>query len=636
MIELPTPYQQYIHQSKYARWREDLGRRENWEETVDRFMEQMDRQLNKKKASWPSEVRDELRQGILNDDVLPSMRALMTAGKALERDNVAGYNCAYVIINRPRVWAEILYILCCGTGVGYSVERQEITKLPVVPELTRSDRVIYVRDSKIGWAEALESIIDSLYLGEIPSWDTSEVRPAGALLKTFGGRASGPEPLEDLFEHIVATFIRASGRKLDSEECHSITCKVGDIVVVGGVRRSALLALFNPSDERMLNAKTGAWYDDPSREHYALANNSAAWTEKPDMERFLDKWFTLVKGKSGEPGIFNREAAQSRAQAIGREPREFGVNPCGEIILRDRQFCNLSSVIVREGDKPKDIERKVRLATILGTIQASFTDFRFLSDSWKKNCEEEALLGVSLDGVQDNRFTNVRANTQSLAYLLNRWKGVYRHTNSEWADLLGINQAAAGTCDKPSGNSSQKTNAASGLHTRWSPYYVRRTRGNKNDPVSQVVYMSGVSTEDEIRHPEQTFVFSWPIKSPDVAITRDDVTAVEQLEHWLLYSEFWCEHNPSITVYVKDHEWLEVGAWVYKHFDRMVGVTFLPATDHVYKQAPYEEITQERYEALMKDMPESIDWSLLSAYESSDMTEGAKELACVSGSCEAA
>ncbi len=620
--ELPTPYQEYIHQSKYARWREELGRRETWEETVDRYIDQICRQTDKLGNGLSIIEVGELREAILNLDVLPSMRALMTAGKALDRDNVAGYNCAFVAINRQHVFDEILYILCCGTGVGYSVERQFIKQLPEIPdEIFPTETIIKVRDSKIGWASAYRELISLLYAGKIPSWDTSGVRPEGSPLKTFGGRASGPGPLEELFRYTVEIFRQAAGRKLTSEECHGIVCKIGDIVVVGGVRRSALLSLFNPSDERMLNAKNGQWYDDPMREHYALANNSVAYTEKPDMERFIDKWQTLVKSKSGEPGIFNRQAAKAKCDSIGRDSSyEFGVNPCGEIILRDRQFCNLTEVVIRADDTEASIANKVRIATILGTIQSSFTDFRYLSKAWKKNCEEEALLGVSLDGVQDCDLTSFRADPIELRSRLRTLNAIARDTNNEWADRLEINRSSAVTCSKPSGNSSQLVNCASGMHPRYGRFVIRRTRGNKSDPVSQVVQISGVHTEDEVRHADSTSVHSWAQAAPANAITRHDMTALDQLEHWLIYVENWTDHNPSITIYVREDEWLEVGAFVYKHFNRMCGITFLP-------------FSEAQYLKYLAENPDEIQWDLLGDLESMDLTDGAKELACVSGVC---
>lgn len=635
MVELPTPYQQYIHQSKYARWREDLGRRETWEETVDRYIDQIQRQTDKLGAALSVFETDELRSAILNLEILPSMRALMTAGLALDRDNVAGYNCAYVAINRQHVFDEILYILCCGTGVGYSVERQLVNQLPEIPhELYPTETVVHVGDSKIGWASAYRELISLLYAGKVPTWDVSDVRPEGAPLKTFGGRASGPGPLEELFRYTVVVFRQAAGRKLTSEECHGLVCKIGDIVVVGGVRRSALLCLFNPSDERMLNAKNGQWYDDPMREHFALANNSIAWTEKPDMERFLDKWHTLVSSQSGEPGIFNRQAAKAKCESIGRDTAyEFGVNPCGEIILRDRQFCNLTEVVIRPYDTDESIGRKVRLATILGTIQASFTDFRYISREWKINCEEEALLGVSLDGVQDCELTSFMADPAALQNLLIELNQICEDTNATWAERLGINKSAARACVKPSGNSSQLVCSGSGMHPWYGEFLIRRTRGNKSDPVSQVVATSGVHTEDEIRHKDSTSVHSWAIKAPEGAVTRQDMTALDQLRHWLIYAEYWTDHNPSITIYVRDHEWLEVGAFVYKHFDKACGMTFLPYSDHIYQQAPYEEVTEAKYLEYVAENPTEIQWDLLGELESMDLTEGAKELACVSGVC---
>lgn len=650
MKELPTLYQQYITKGKYARWRDDLGRRETWEESVDRFIDFIDNHLRRNNGgNLNSEELIDLQHAILNLEVSPSMRAFMTAGPALEKDHVAAYNCAYVAINRIKAFSELLYILCCGTGIGFSVERQHVNKLPEVPdELYPTDTTIVVSDSKIGWATAFDELLRLLWGGKIPNIDTSKVRKAGERLKTFGGRASGPEPLEELFRYTIEIFRRAAadgGRKLTSDECHGIVCKIGDIVVAGGVRRSALLSLFNPSDERMLNAKNGRWYDDPMREHFALANNSAAWTEKPDMERFLDKWVTLVKGKSGEPGIFNRQAAQKKVASIDRDPEhEFGVNPCGEIILRDRQFCNLSEVTVRPDDTFETLAEKVRIATILGTIQATFTNFRFLSKKWQENCEEEALLGVSFTGTQDHPVLSGREDYweihadewTDLADTLVRLREVARETNRVWAHKLNINPAAAITCVKPSGNNSQRLGTASGMHDRYGEYYIRTTRENKADPFAQFLYTQGIPAEDEIRHPETTWVFSWPQKAPQGAVTRHDRGAIEQLGHWLVYAENWCDHNPSITIHVKESEWLEVGAFVYKHFDKMCGITFLPAEEggHIYKQAPYTEVTADEYEQAVAEMPDSLDWSLLADLEKEDHTTSAKELACVSGSCE--
>lgn len=654
LATLPTLYQQQIHKTRYARWREELGRRETWGETVERYLHTVviDR-AGELGTRVDIPLEQELQEAILGLEVMPSMRAMMTAGPAMQRDNVAAYNCAYLKVNRVEAFDEAMYILMCGTGVGFSVERQYVNELPEVPELFPSDTTIIVRDSKIGWAKAYRELLKLLYAGSIPNIDTSRVRKAGARLKTFGGRASGPGPLEDLFRYTIETFQAAQGRKLNSIEAHGLMCKVGDIVVVGGVRRSALISLSNPSDERMRDAKSGAWYDDPAREHFALANNSAAWTEKPEAERFIEEWTALIKSKSGERGIINRKGLQAQVARNGRRDpdHDFGTNPCSEIILRDRQFCNLSEVVVRSTDTIEDLERKVRLATILGTFQSTFTDFRYLSKQWQRNCEEERLLGVSLTGIMDHpvlsgrssliqgaegewRGLPVNETAVDLPEVLERLRQVAIDTNAEWAEKLGINPATAITCVKPSGTVSQLVDSASGIHPRYSEYYVRTNRGSKNDPVAQFLAMQGIPVEDEVRNPDTTYVFSYPMKSPDGAITRDQVSALDQLRLWLTYAEFWCEHKPSITVYVRDEEWLEVGAFVYKHFDKMSGVSFLPHSDHVYQQAPYSEIDEATYNALIAEMPTSIDWDLLEAYEREDSTTGTHELACSAGNCE--
>jgi ribonucleoside-triphosphate reductase len=634
MQDLPTVYQQQIHKSKYARWIDDLNRREHWRETVTRYMDAMRAQAEKLGSPLSKTEAKELTEGIYNLEAMGSMRAMMTAGPALERDNVAGYNCSYLAINRVQAFDEAMYILMCGTGVGFSVERQYVNELPEVPELHESDNTIVVRDSKIGWSKALRSLITSLYNGDIPKWDVSKVRPAGASLKTFGGRASGPGPLEDLFRYVIETFRSAQGRKLSSIDCHGIMCKVGDIVVVGGVRRSALISLSNPSDDRMRDAKSGQWWT--YHPEYQLANNSACWTEKPSAEKFIDEWAALIRSKSGERGIVNRAGLKAQVVRNGRRDpnHDFGTNPCAEIILRDREFCNLSEVVARSSDSWEDLERKVKLATELGALQSTFTDFRYLSAQWKKNCEEERLLGVSITGIMDHQTLSGRSGFQRLRGLLSRLKQVAIDTAKKWAKRLGINLAVAITCVKPSGTVSQLVNSASGIHARYSKFYIRTNRLSKNDPVAQLLYMQGIPCEDELTHPETTWVFSYPIKSPEGSVTRHDMNAIEQLELWLCYAEEWCEHKPSITVYVKDDEWMEVGAFVYKHFDRMSGVSFLPTDDHTYKQAPYQEIDEDEYNTLVAEMPKEIDWSLLEHLEKEDQTEGTKELACVAGACE--
>jgi len=567
-------------------------------------------------------------------EVMPSMRCLMTAGEALERDHVAGYNCSYVSTSKVRSFDEILYILMCGTGVGFSVEREFVEKLPTIAEeFTNSDTIIVVEDSKIGWAKAYRELFSLLIGGQIPQWDISKVRPAGARLKTFGGRASGPEPLEDLFRFTIETFRKAAGRKLTTVECHDIVCKIAEIVVVGGVRRSALISLSSLDDDRMRMAKSGAWWENNAQR--ALANNSASYKSKPDMETFMDEWVALVKSKSGERGIFNRQAAKNQIKRLGdrRNPNyDFGTNPCSEIILRDREFCNLSEVVIRADDTPDTLARKVRLATILGTFQSTLTKFRYLSSDWQKNCEEERLLGVSLTGIMDNEITNGRAG--DLPDLLEHLRHVAVDTNKEYANKLKINESAAITCVKPSGTVSQLVDAASGIHARHANYYIRRVRADRKDPICQFMIDKGFPAEPCVMKPNHTMVFSFPMKAPEHCITRNDMTALEQLQLWLTYQQYWCEHKPSVTITVRDEEWMEVGAWVYKHFDEISGISFLPHSDHTYRQAPYEDCTREQYEAMLAKLPKDVDWSELSNYEKEDNTTGTQTFSCTAGACE--
>jgi ribonucleoside-diphosphate reductase alpha chain len=633
---LPTPYQQQIHQSKYARWRDDLGRRETWEETVDRFIDWTKSHLERRYNPLPEQDYNLLREYILRGDVLPSMRLLMTAGPAVERDATAAYNCSYIAVNRPEAFDEAMHILMCGTGVGFSVEADEVAQLPVVPEhLVASDEVVIVEDSKDGWAYALKKVVAALYDGRIPSYDTSFVRPAGSKLRTFGGRASGPEPLERLLDHVIEVFKHAAGRRLTPVEAHSIMCMVGEVVVVGGVRRSALISLSSPDDLVMRDSKSGEWYNDPTRRHFALANNSAAWDGRPDEATFWTEWKALQASGSGERGFFNRAAAVEKAALSGREAFKFGLNPCGEIILRDRQFCNLSQVTVRPEDTEGTLADKVRVAAIIGTIQSSITHFNYISEEWKKNSEEERLLGVGMTCVNDSALLNASADKAAVAALLDNLRDEVHATNEEYAELIGINPSKAMTCMKPAGNSTQFVGGhGSGLGVAHSKFYIRRNRSNKYDPVGNVLYMAGVPAEDDVMAPDTTRVFSYPMRAPDTAITRDDITAIQALEHWLVFAEHWCDHNPSVTINVREHEWDEVGQWVYDHFDKVIGVSFLPYSEHTYAQAPYEEITEAEYEALVAEMPSEIDWSLLSVYESDDMTEGSQELACVAGACE--
>ena len=633
MKNLPTLYQHFIFISRYSRWLDDQKRRETWEETVDRYFRFFDEHFADKGVKLNKAVREELRDAVLNLEVMPSMRSLMTAGEALKRDNTAGYNCSYVAVNKVRAFDEILYVLMCGTGVGFSVERQYVEKLPTIAEeFTNSDTLIVVKDSKEGWAKAYRELVSLLIGGQIPRWDLSHIRPAGARLKTFGGRASGPQPLEDLFRFTVSTFKKSAGRKLTSIECHDIICKIAEIVVVGGVRRSALISLSNLTDERMRDAKVGQWWlENPQR---ALANNSVAFKEKPEIGTFMEEWVSLYKSKSGERGIFNREAAQKTVEKLGERrdaSYEFGTNPCSEIILRDKEFCNLSEVIVRADDTLDTLKRKVRLAAILGTWQASLTHFPYLSSDWKRNCEEECLLGVSLTGILDN--STMRTQGSDLNALLETLKTDAVATNKEWAKRIGINPAAAITCVKPSGTVSQLTDAASGIHARHNEYYIRTVRADRKDPICQFMIDKGIPAEPCVMRPDHTMVFSFPQKAVG-SVTRNDMTAIEHLELWLTYQRHWCEHKPSITVTVREHEWMEVGAWVYKNFDEVSGISFLPHSDHTYQQAPYQDCTAEQYEAALAKLPPSIDWSELTQYEKTDTTKGTQTFACSGDKCE--
>ena len=623
---LPTQLQQFIHKSRYGRWLDAVARRETWPETVARYVDFFAKRFP---DTYP---RDEIYNAILNLEVMPSMRALMTAGPALDKDEMAGFNCSFVAVDHPRAFDEILYILMCGTGVGFSVERQFIAELPAVAEdMHNVATVISVPDSKIGWATSFRTLISMLYSGQIPTWDVSAIRPAGARLKTLGGRASGPKPLVDLFQFTVAMFRKAAGRKLNSVECHDLACKVADIVVVGGVRRSALISLSNLSDDRMRVAKSGNWWDqNPQR---ALANNSAAYTEKPSMEQFLPEWLSLIESKSGERGIFNRVAAQKKSRATGRRDPDhsFGTNPCGEIILRSAGLCNLTEVVVRAGDTVADLRRKARIATIMGTFQSTLTKYRYVRKIWQKNAEEERLLGVSLTGIMDHEWLSKVSD--ETAVFLTELRDTTVKTNAEWADKLGIAHSAAITTVKPSGTVSQLVDSASGIHPRYAPYYVRTVRADKKDPLAQFMRAEGFPVEDAVGKEATTDVFSFPVEAPGHAVFRDDMTAVDQLKHYLMVARYWCEHNPSITVYVRDHEWLAVGDFVYQNFDELGGVSFLPHTDHVYQQAPYQECTRDVYEELAARMPE-LDWAKLELFEKSDMTTSAKELACSAGGCE--
>jgi len=625
---LPTTYQQYIHLSRYARWLPEEGRRETWPETVKRYFDFFEWHLKEfTKGKLTKAERIELEDAVLELKIMPSMRCLMTAGEALARENIAGYNCSYVAVDSPRAFDEILYILMNGTGVGFSVERQSVNQLPLVAEeFHPTDTSIVVPDSKLGWAKAMKELVAMLYSGQIPTWDLSRIRPAGAPLKTFGGRASGPEPLDDLFHFCVRIFTGAAGRKLTSLECHDLVCKIAEVVVVGGVRRSALLSLSNLSDERMRHAKSGQWQGTESQR--ALSNNSAAYTEKPDIGIFMAEWLSLYESKSGERGIFSRTACQEQALKNGRRDPDydFGTNPCSEIVLRSKEFCNLSEVVIRPEDTLSTLREKVRLATILGTIQATLMNFRYIGSGWGKNCEEERLLGVSLTGIMDNVLMNGKKD--GLAKRLEGLKSVAIDTNKEWAKRLDINQAAAVTCVKPSGTVSQLVDASSGIHARHNPFYIRTIRADKKDPLAKMMVEAGFPVEDDVVQPDHNYIFSFPMEAPQDAIFRTDLTAIEQLEHWLTYQRHWCEHKPSCTVSVKEDEWIEVGAWVYGHFDEMSGVSFLPFSNHIYKQAPYIDCSKKEYTAANHIIPKDVDWMLLANYENTDQTIGSQELAC--------
>ena len=628
---LPTDYQAFIHTSRYARWIEDEGRRESWPETVERYVDNV---VNKAltETTYKGDIASKLQEAILSLDVMPSMRAMMTAGDALHRDNTCAYNCSYLPVDDPKSFDEAMFILLCGTGVGFSVERQFVSKLPEVPELFDSETVVVVKDSKEGWAKALRQVIALLYSGEIPKWDVSKVRPAGARLKTFGGRASGPAPLVDLFNFVVAKFKEAQNRKLSSIECHDIMCKIGEVVVVGGVRRSAMISLSNLSDDRMRHAKSGQWWEtEPQR---ALANNSTSYTEKPDAVSFMREWMSLVESGSGERGIFNRQASKKQAAKNGRRDsdQDFGTNPCSEIILRPYQFCNLTEVVVRATDNIEDLKRKVELATILGTIQSTYTHFPYLRKKWKDNTEEERLLGVSLTGIMDNPLLTLK--NKGLDKTLEHLRNVAVNTNAVWADRLGIPVSAAITCVKPSGTVSQLVDSASGIHARHSAYYIRTVRGDNKDPLTQFMKDMGVPAEPCVMKPETTTVFSFPVKAPKNAVVTAHLSAIDQLQMWLAYQRNWCEHKPSVTINVKKDEWFEVGAFVYQHFDEMSGVSFLPYNEHTYQQAPYQECGKSDYEQLLSLMPKKIDWSKLSEYEKEDTTKSSQTYACTGEVCE--
>ena len=639
---LKTDYSKFIHKSRYARWLDDKGRREEWEETVTRYLDFFQGQSMANSYMLDESQYHALKDAIINLEVMPSMRSLMTAGPALERDNVAGYNCSYLPIDSVRSFDEMMYILMCGTGVGFSVENKYVDKLPIISEEFHvTDTIILVSDSKVGWAKAYRELLSLLYAGQVPKWSTERIRPAGARLRTFGGRASGPEPLEDLFRFTVEVFRTASGRRLRPLEVHDLCCKIADIVVVGGVRRSALISLSDLNDSDMRNSKFGAWWE--SNGQRRLANNSAVYRSTPSMSSFLSEWRMLFESKSGERGIFNREACIKQLERSGRRDtnHDWGTNPCSEIILRPYQFCNLSEVVVRPTDTLDDLKEKVKLATILGTLQSTMTNFRYLRKVWKDNCEEERLLGVSLTGIMDHPVLNGNEDyfisgtgekPLGLDQVLEQLKEVSVKINQEWAEKLGINQSTCISCVKPSGTVSQLVDSASGIHGRFAPYYIRRVRNDVKDPITQFLVNQGIPYEIDQMN-KDNLVFSFPMKSPESSRIAGELTALEQLEIWKTYQDHWCEHKPSCTVYYTEEEFLDVGGWVYKNFDKISGVSFLPYDDHVYPQAPYEPITKEEYEVRELVFPE-IKWEDLPLYEDDDYTTGTQELACKGGVCE--
>ena len=644
-MSLPTEYQSFIHLSRYARWDYDQRRRETWEETIDRYFNFFKEHL-KENCNYDLTDKEikEIRNAVVDLDVMPSMRCLMTSGEALKRENVAGYNCSYVKVDSPRSFDEILYILMNGTGVGFSVEEEYVNKLPsVAEEFYETESVIVVRDSKLGWAKALKELYAMLWMGQVPTWDLSKVRPAGSPLKTFGGRASGPEPLEDLFKFSINIFKNAAGRKLRPVEAHDLVCKIAEIVVVGGVRRSALISLSNLGDREMRYAKSGNWWE--TNVQRALANNSVNYKEKPDVGTFMREWLSLYDSKSGERGIYNSMSAKRTTEKLNQEKDkdgqniirrdardDFGTNPCSEIILRSREFCNLTECVVRGRDDVKSLKKKVRFATILGTWQSTLTNFKYLTGEWKRNCNEERLLGVSLTGIMDNADTN--GSTGGLDGRLRELRQEAIKTNKEWSEKLGIPQSAAITCVKPSGTVSQLVDSASGIHARHNPYYIRTVRGDNKDPITKFMKDQGFPSEPDVTKPNHTTVFSFPMKSPDGAVCRQDMTALEQLELWKTYQEHWCEHKPSVTISVKEEEWVDTASWVYNNFDDISGISFLPFSDHTYKQAPYQDCSEEEYQELYSKMPKNVDWTGLSDYEQQDYTAGSQELACSAGVCE--
>jgi ribonucleoside-diphosphate reductase alpha chain len=628
------PYRNFIHISRYARWVQEEGRREAWGETVERYIKFIKNHIVENYQYDENDIIfSQVKDAIINHKIMPSMRALMTAGTALERDNIAAYNCSFIAVDSLRSFDEAMYILMNGTGVGFSVEQKYIDSLPTISEdFFNTETTIVVEDSKLGWAKAYKELVGLLVTGQVPNWDTSKVRPAGARLKTFGGRASGPEPLHALFQFTVDVFRKSAGRRLKPIEAHDIMCKIGEVVVVGGVRRSALISLSNLDDFEMAKAKSGNWWEsDPQR---ALANNSAVYNSKPNTAQFLREWRNLYESKSGERGIYNMESVRGHIDKFGRRDssKVMGTNPCGEILLRPNEFCNLTEVVIDASDTVEDLSEKVRLATILGTWQSTLTNFKYIRKSWRHNCEEERLLGVSLTGIFGNKIT--ATNGEKLAGILDTLREEAVMVNAKEAESLGINPSASITCVKPSGTVSQLTGVSSGIHPWYSEYYIRSVRGDNKDPLTVFLKESGIPNEPDVMKPNDTTVFYFPIKAPKNAVLTKDLSAIDHLEIWKTYREHWTEHNPSVTVNVHEDEWLGVGSWVFDNFDHVGGVSFLPASEHTYKQAPYQEITKEEYQAWLKKMPSRIDWNMLTLYETEDGTTGSQELSCTAGACD--
>lgn len=620
-------FQEFVVTRSYCKWRDDLNRRETWGECVDRYYDYFTER-------FPEIVGDEwndIRKSTTDREVFPSMRALMTAGSAAEVDDTCLYNCSYLPINSIRAFSDVLYILCCGTGVGFSCEKMETSQLPDIPSIQRDDKmVIKVPDSRKGWADSLKELMSALYIGIHPTWDTSEVRPKGARLKTFGGRASGPEPLERLFKFVVNLFYEAEGRKLMPIEVHDIVCMIGEIVISGGVRRSALISLSDLDDREMAKAKSGAWWETSG--HRALSNNSAVYTAKPSMGRYMEEWSSLYDSHSGERGICNREAMDKIATTAGRESCNWGTNPCSEIILRPKQFCNLTEVVIRPYDNKTSLKRKVRQAAILGTIQSACTRFTYLDADWKKNCEDERLLGISFTGIYDSKLMS--DPTSGLAILLDELRTIAKETNREWADKLGISYAKSLTCCKPSGTTSCVAGTSSGIHPRYSDYYIRRVRIDTDNPLCVFMKDNGLPNEIDLHHPDTTTIFAFPTKAPENSYTYKNYNPIDHLELWMHYQKHWCDHKPSVTINYTDDSFMDIGQWVFNNWDWVSGISFLPHTDHVYEQAPFEEISEEAYLESIKQVPNDIDWSRLSSYEVEDTTVNSHSLACTGGACE--